>query len=549
MGKGNLSVQEAAIIFFVKMNFKVFPLRFKDPAVESMNKIYNEFTTLNDVEKMFSSERVTGAGIVMGYKNLRGIDIDGIDNVEILKQVLSFMGLKENYPWVVQSGSCRGYHIYVYCDDEVDGYLRKNQAYYKFLFKDQTLGKQIELRWERSYLVAPYSLHPEGKQYTFKNDMPGSIPVTVSIDRILQGINAFCELKHKGNVSGRKSLTKADTRNLDDAVAYLKKHKLNYEEWIQCGFALASLGYDGKKRFVELSTNEFYNDDVDLLEGKFDYLLSRYDPSKITLKTLFGIATEKGYEQPKLSNGLNMRFVEFELCALRYDEDDPIKKIKMLRNYAIMRKLIEDKNIKELTDDVIKEEIAKSNFEEKLERIRKDFGKMLDFITDIIEKEGAQPICRIGEDFIQDVFNKKFDYLTFCILSAITAIQGKQAKYKNITKERLRLGIAGYKSKMVADEKSALKVSLISDHKIRVRINKLVAKTIISAITIYRITTYSTFYNQNELAKICENKYLKAFNKKNYPMNIQKRLNKRIREVKQRIIGGEKKLLNQVAKV
>ena len=539
MNEINLNLTEAAKMFCVKYDFKVFPLKYKDPAVKSMNKIYGDVVTLENVQKMLRWKNVTGIGIVLGNRYLRVIDVDGVRDISVVLTMLKKLGLSQNYQWVVKSGSGRGYHIYFYCDDNVDGYFIPDKAYYKFHFREYSLGKQIELRWNRCYVAAPFSLHPSGMNYEFLNELPISGPSSVKIENIANAINSYCELKERGYRKSKQVLTKADTRNLDDAIEFLRTNKLSYEDWINCGFALASLGYAGKKKFVRLSTNEFYDDSSEILEDKFDYLLNGYDPSKITLRTLFGIATDKGYSQPKRQTTLNGRFLEFELCALRFPEKD-LNKVRKIRNYAFIRALMTNEKIEKLSDEVILEELGKSNFEEDIRVLRSDYGEMLEYVLNIVEDEGEQPFCRVGEDFVKDVLEKRFDYLSFCLLGAVTAVQGKDAKYKNITKDRLRLAILGYKSDKCVDDFESLNTMMPSDHKIRGRARKLAEKSLMSTITIYRITTYSTFLSTSELAKVCENRYLKGFKKKNEPQIIQRKLIDRIKEAKERMINYEK---------
>ena len=49
----------------------------------------------------------------MGIDDLRLFDLDGVEDEDIIEQILKKLGLPENYAWVVQSGSGNGYHIYL----------------------------------------------------------------------------------------------------------------------------------------------------------------------------------------------------------------------------------------------------------------------------------------------------------------------------------------------------------------------------------------------------------------------------------------------------
>jgi hypothetical protein len=56
------------------------------------------------------------------------------------------------------------------------------------------------------------------------------------------------------------------------AVKYIKENvQLDYTDWINCGFALSTIP-EGRELFIELSTNKFYNDNVEEIIEKFDNL-------------------------------------------------------------------------------------------------------------------------------------------------------------------------------------------------------------------------------------------------------------------------------------
>ncbi len=83
------------------------------------------------------------------------------------------------------------------------------------------------------------------------------------------------------------------------AIEYLKEKLEGYEDWMNCGFALASLGEAGREYFIELSDNPNYSDSLEEINRKFDNLIETRTGS-ITLATLFQIAKNYGYEYPTL---------------------------------------------------------------------------------------------------------------------------------------------------------------------------------------------------------------------------------------------------------
>jgi len=75
---------------------------------------------------------------------------------------------------------------------------------------------------------------------------------------------------------------------LIDALLELKQVKLGYSDWHNVlGLALAALlGEAGRDLWIEISTNEFYNDSEDFLNVTYDRLLAAADPGKSSPKVL-----------------------------------------------------------------------------------------------------------------------------------------------------------------------------------------------------------------------------------------------------------------------
>jgi len=96
-----------------------------------------------------------------------------------------------------------------------------------------------------------------------------------------------------------KKIGEEETRYVPSAVDFLKGKINNYEDWMNCGFALANLGEDGRKYFIELSDNPNYKDSLEDINSKFDNFIETRT-GDITLATLFKIAQNYGYEYPEL---------------------------------------------------------------------------------------------------------------------------------------------------------------------------------------------------------------------------------------------------------
>jgi hypothetical protein len=96
------------------------------------------------------------------------------------------------------------------------------------------------------------------------------------------------------------ALRDEDLKFLPTAIEHLRKDKLSYRQWCDCGFALASLGETGRQHFLNLSMNEhFPKDTIESIDDKFDEFLK--NRRSINLATLFQIAKDRGYVYPNLS--------------------------------------------------------------------------------------------------------------------------------------------------------------------------------------------------------------------------------------------------------
>jgi len=96
-----------------------------------------------------------------------------------------------------------------------------------------------------------------------------------------------------------KQIADEDLKFLPSAIEFLKDKIDNYGDWIDCGFALASLGEEGRSYFLELSNNSNYKDSPEEIDSKFDNLLTT-GSGDVTVATLFKLAIEYGYEYPEI---------------------------------------------------------------------------------------------------------------------------------------------------------------------------------------------------------------------------------------------------------
>ena len=117
-----------------------------------------------------------GLGTVLGFQNLRAIDIDGCNSLDFIYKVLEVLDLPLDYQWVMRSGSSNGFHILFYSsDDSLESELKIKTNENLFNHKVFALGPNkeyqnifdhLEIRWT-GHLVLPPSLHNSGQYYSF----------------------------------------------------------------------------------------------------------------------------------------------------------------------------------------------------------------------------------------------------------------------------------------------------------------------------------------------------------------------------------------------
>ena len=196
-----LNLKKSALSYHKKFNFNITVIsnyknkyninknRYKHPS-----HFWEHYTFLRQTKQFFYNIRwskAIGIGVVLGYNNLRAIDIDDCNDEHFLQDILSFLGFPADYEWVVKSGSDNGFHILFYSDD--------NYSFFKKAYKPRSkyigLFKRIEFRWY-SHLVLPPSMHKSGFQYSFLYKDPKSKPLYVNLNSIYKIIKRYCNISN-----------------------------------------------------------------------------------------------------------------------------------------------------------------------------------------------------------------------------------------------------------------------------------------------------------------------------------------------------------------
>lgn len=105
-----------------------------------------------------------------------------------------------------------------------------------------------------------------------------------------------------------------DSVLLRRAVEHLRNQKIDYNDWLACGFALAPLGEYGRQYFHLLSDNPNYNDSQEEIDKKFENFLD--NPDKYNdIDALYLIAANYGFEI------FSLKGVETSATSVPFDKE------------------------------------------------------------------------------------------------------------------------------------------------------------------------------------------------------------------------------------
>src|SRR3989339_169368 len=331
---------EIAMIFKTMFGFNVLPMNGKQPIIDWENWQLIEQTN-TDVQEMNWVNNVSG---ISDYRN---IDFDKVNDPMVVEQFLKRLGLTEKYAWTVKSGSGNGFHVWIKVSESEELYKRLNgkKSVYRLHLKESGLCDHIELRWNNSITVLPYSKHPSGSTYAFYYDEPKEPPLEVSSDILIECLEDLCELEKEREILavGKRTFepTSFDMEKLESAIEFLGNSLPNstYDEWYRIGFALATIGEEGRKYFLKMSlSNPHYHDTEFAINKKFDELQKDYD-GKITLGTLYHIAEKYGWVKPFVK----FWYVDNEKVRIskpnfkRFLEENGFCKLKLEKGYIMLR--------------------------------------------------------------------------------------------------------------------------------------------------------------------------------------------------------------------
>lgn len=336
-----MKLRETAKDYNELFGFNVIPLENKVPKLKWEQWQFEEMST-EDIDSLGWNFNANGIGAISGIKKLRCLDFDKVSKFSIIQEFVRELGLPLKYEWIVKSGSGNGYHIWFYCSplsvspkgreenlNEKDLLIKTlggDKSYYKFDLKEAGICDHIELRWKNCQTVLPPSLHPSGNKYLFvhgdNQGLPNNPPMNVGVGKLIEVLREYCKLESETKDEKREILRQAQdrlkdarremleargksqrnqTKYLKEAAEFVKGKINNYDEFMRIGFALASIGEDGRELFLDITKDnpDYPADSEFVLNKKFDGFLKDYR-GDITLGTFFEIAKKYGYEFPRM---------------------------------------------------------------------------------------------------------------------------------------------------------------------------------------------------------------------------------------------------------
>lgn len=135
----------------------------------------------------------TGIAAICGPGDLRAIDIDGCDDQGVVLRLAELLGLPPDYPWLVRSGSHRGFHLWFRCRQSLpEGWLAKGNTGCRTALPRVPGGfHHLEVRYDRCLTILPPSIHRSGARYELLGLSPVSLPAKIEIEDLVEAIDSL----------------------------------------------------------------------------------------------------------------------------------------------------------------------------------------------------------------------------------------------------------------------------------------------------------------------------------------------------------------------
>ncbi len=434
---------EYAKIYKNVFGFNVIPLIGKKPTIAWENWQIIEQNE-KDVVSLGWTSNISGIGGICGINDLRNIDFDGVVDFKVVELFIKKLGLGEKYTWTVKSGSGFGYHIWIKVNESEKMHERLNgpKSVYRLYMKESGLCEHIELRWNKSQTVLPFSKHTSGNRYMFLYDEPSKPPTEIDANALLECLEEYCDMQREREILnvGKKTFEPAsfDKEKLESAIEFLGNNLPNncYDEWYKIGFSLVTIGEEGRKYFLQLSlSNPNYHDSEFEINRKFDGLQKDYN-GKITLGSLYHIAEKYGWEKPfvKFWYEENDKTKISKEYFKRFLEENGFCKLKLEHGYILLKvskNIVKEVEIFDIKDFVI-------GYLKQLDNIYfKEISKtkVINAVIHGAPQHFVQPFLEFLEtrdlEFLRDTKGKGFLFFSNCYVE-ITTCKVQTMRYEEL---------------------------------------------------------------------------------------------------------------------
>ena len=162
-----------------------------------------QYTQQNWEQDLYHQQWEGNLAAINGIGRWHSIDVDHVKSFhEAIPGILFSLGLPLNYPWIVQTGSGEGFHIWY------QSYQEEEQSLSGVLVgraKEEGTFRQLEVRWDRSLTTLPPTTLPGKYSYRWYSKevsrIPSTPPACLSVETILHMMHVHCIVEEKKPIS------------------------------------------------------------------------------------------------------------------------------------------------------------------------------------------------------------------------------------------------------------------------------------------------------------------------------------------------------------
>lgn len=409
-------------------------------------EVFKKYAQDKDYVKTLNWENAVGVGIILGYKHVCAIDIDGCTDFNLIKNICKILGLPDNYQWIFKSGSKVGYHIIVQCTDitEIKNKVRAEKyriancseeeqpfgsgitnAYYP-KYNNRNFYK-IEFKWSGN-IVLPNSLHISGNEYETITQIPTCFPNIVNFERLLAVKNFYGSLQSDYSevsydavfIIQRVAINDEEFLDYDSrrVPPYLLFHTTCYKIkgmeksisehnffLIQISWFIIDLNFNILKRstfnyFKEVSDDSKFDAIIDLRIAK--HLVS--DRRNVLFEFLFDlnhvekIVTNDNTSIDQLKNEITLAGLDITCFYKPIDPENPLKFGFKSKEIIFLNEIIQTSPVS--IHDLFNVFLLKQNIQNVIEELSQEtINEIVSVSRQIIRNNGIQ---NNQEDFITD---------------------------------------------------------------------------------------------------------------------------------------------------